>query len=82
MGCHEPCGPHEIFVGNTMREGGCLAALSAKGLWSIRLGGVAYDIDGKSLPDTYAPIFIHRDESERHNAIMMDRAFGPYWRRA
>jgi hypothetical protein len=79
MAHHEPCGPHEIFVGNTQRENGNLRFLTH--LKTARLGGVAYCIEGKRLPATYAPLFIARSEEAAYDATMMARAFGPNWRR-
>lgn len=76
----EPCGPQEIFLGNTRRKNGSLDYLSPK-LRTVRLGEIAYDIDGKRLPNEYAPIFIHRSEEATYDAIMMERTFGPNWRR-
>lgn len=73
--------PHEIFVGNTLRDGPRFRWLVDKGLKTARLGDVALDIDGKPLPHIYAPIFIDRGESDKHNAITMEQAFGPHWRR-
>lgn len=81
MSRHEPCAPHEIFVGNTRREGGSFPYLASK-LRSVRLGSLAYCIEGKALPSEYAPIFIHRNEMDAHHAAMMYRAFGENWRRA
>lgn len=80
---HDGCDPHEIFVGNTRRDGDMIQYLKSKGLRTIRLGMVAYDIDGNQLKDIegYAPVFINRSESDLHNAAMMERTFGPNWRR-
>jgi len=68
-------------VGNTRRDGDHPSFLRGKGLKTVRIGLVAYDIEGKPLPDYYAPIFIDKAESENHNSIMMERTFGPNWRR-
>ena len=73
--------PHEIFVGNTLRDGDHFKFLVGKGLNTIRQGAVALDIEGKPLPFDYAPAFINRSEADRHNEIMMQRTFGPNWRR-
>lgn len=83
MARHEPCGPHEIFVGNTRRTGEHFKFLVGKGLTTLRQGEVAYDIHGRPLsPDEgYAPVFLHKAEADHHNAIMMERTFGPNWRR-
>ena len=83
MAHHEPCGPHEIFVGNTLRDGESCRILVSKGMRTARLGKTAYDIDGKPLRECegYAPLFIHRSESDLHDSIMMERTFGPHWRR-
>jgi len=80
---HDGCAPHEIFVGNTRRSGGHVAFLIGKGIKTLRLGKTAYDINGNALSDAegFAPVFIHRSESDLHNAIMMELTFGPHWRR-
>lgn len=70
MSHHEKCGPQEVFLGNQERARG-LGRYTEKGLRTIRLGDVAYDIEGKKLPDYYAPIFINRSEEGRYDAIMM-----------
>ena len=80
MARHEACGPQEIFLGNTRREDGSFGPL-AKTLKTVRLGNVAYCIEGKPLPTDYAPIFIHRSEETLYDAIMMGRTFGSNWRR-
>lgn len=79
MSQHEACGPHEIFVGNQQRAEG-LERFTSKGMKSARLGKLAMDIDGKPLPESYAPIFIARPEADLHNAVMMERMLGPNWR--
>jgi hypothetical protein len=79
-GHHEPCGPQEVFIGNTLRHGGSMTHLSPR-FKTARIGSTAYDIEGKPLPEQYAPIFIHRDEEQAHSDYMVERAFGPYWRR-
>lgn len=83
MSHHEACGPHEIFVGNTRRDGPHYKFLLTKGLKSLRLGSVAHDINGKPLSheEGYAPLFVHRNEADLHNSIMMELTFGPNWRR-
>lgn len=80
MSHHEACGPHEIFVGNQERAEG-LERFASKGMRTVRLGAEALDIEGKSLPDSYAPIFISRSESDLHNDIMMTKLMGSDWRR-
>jgi hypothetical protein len=80
MSHHEKCGPQEVFLGNTERVNG-LGRYTEKGLTTIRLGELAYDIEGKKLSEHYAPIFIHRSEEGRYDEIMMGRAFGANWRR-
>ena len=79
-GHHEKCSPQEVFLGNREREKG-VGEYKDKGMKTIRLGGQAYDIYGKPLPDTFAPIFIHRSEEGAYNAVMMEKTFGPNWRR-
>jgi hypothetical protein len=83
MAHHEPCGKDEIWVGNTITHGPHLEWLRSKGLKTLRLGEVAFDVYGKPLEERegYSPLFIHRIEAERHNEIMMERTFGPNWRR-
>ena len=80
MAHHERCGPQEIFVGNTDREGGSLERLESR-LRTVRLGEVAYCIEGKPLPPEFAPLFIHRSEEGLYDAVMMEMTFGPRWRR-
>lgn len=83
MGRHEKCGPQEIFLGNTRPTGDHYKWLQSKGLNTLRVGKVAHDIDGKAICSSkgYAPLFIHRNEADYYNAIMMERTFGPNWRR-
>lgn len=83
MGHHEPCGKDEIWVGNTRTHGPHFKWLQSKGLQTLRLGKVAYDVYGKPLDESegYSPLFIRRGEADLHNAIMMERTFGPNWRR-
>lgn len=73
---HEPCGKNEIWVGNTHRAEARIKFFSDKGLKTTRLGKQAFDIYGKPLPSNYLPIFIDRNESGHHNAIMMEATFG------
>ncbi|MEZ2132724.1 MULTISPECIES: hypothetical protein [unclassified Sinorhizobium] len=81
MNHHNECAANEIWVGNTHRGAERLDFFKSKGLTSVRLGKVAYDIDGKVLPGTYSPIIIQRAQADLHNDIMMTAAFGPNWRR-
>ena len=83
MARHEPCDKDEIWVGNTYTHGQHYEWLKSKGLKTLRLGKLAFDVYGKPLADTegYAPVFINRSEEQRHNEIMMERTFGPNWRR-
>lgn len=83
MGHHEPCGKDEIWVGNTLTQSDHIEWLQSKGLRTPRLGKIAYDVYGKPMEPSegYSPVFIHRSEAEQHNAIMMERTFGPNWRR-
>lgn len=83
MGHHEKCGPQEVFLGNTHPDGAHFKWLASKGLSTMRTGKVALDIDGKAICESRgcAPLFIHRAEADRYDAIMMERTFGPHWRR-
>lgn len=78
---HEPCGADELYLGNTLRDKNNLEFLKQKGMRTIRLGDVAYDLDGKVLSASYAPLFIKRSEEQLYDAIMMEKTFGPNWRR-
>lgn len=78
---HKECTPSEVFVGNTAREGDHFKWLQSKGLTSARLGKQAYAIDGMTLPEYYAPVIIDRGQADLHHAIMMEKTFGPNWRR-
>lgn len=82
-GHHEPCAPDEIWVGNTLASGKHFEWLKSKGLSTLRLGSIAFDIYGKPIADVegYSPVFIHRVEEQRYNEIMMEKTFGPNWRR-
>ncbi len=79
-GHHEPCGPQEVFLGNTEREGGSMTYLAGR-FGTVRLGNKAFDIEGKPLPKHYAPIFIHRSEEQAYSDYMMAKTSGPNWRR-
>lgn len=79
-GHHEKCGPQEVFLGNTQRVGGSMTYLSGR-FRTVRLGEIALDIEGRKLPETYAPIFIHRAEEQAYSDYMAERTFGPNWRR-
>lgn len=72
MSHHEKCGPHEVFVGNTQRDGGSMTYLKPS-IRSARLGDVAYDIEGKKLPRSYAPIFISRSDVSLYDILMSNR---------
>lgn len=78
---HNECAANEIWVGNTDRGQGRLEFYKSKGLTSVRLGKVAYCIEGKPLPSNYSPIIIQRAQADLHNDIMMTATFGPHWRR-
>lgn len=84
MAHHEPCDPQEVFLGNhhRSRDDERIKSLADKGLKTLRRGRQAYDIEGKVLPSDYVPLFLNRSEEPRYDAIMMERAFGPNWRRA
>ena len=72
MAHHEPCGPQEIFLGNTIRDGGSMTYLAGR-LKTVRLGKIAFCIEGKRLPSDYAPIFLHRSEEKLYDLIMIER---------
>lgn len=67
---HEPCGKDEIFVGNTDFTDH-LSAYREAGIPMIRLGQVAYDINGQVLPFTYRPIFVHRSQYALYDEFKM-----------
>lgn len=77
---HAEAQPDELWLGNTERDSQHFQSLRAAGLASLRQGKVAYCIEGKPLPNTYAPLFIKKAEQPRHEDIMMTKAFGPHWR--
>lgn len=83
MAHHEICSKDEIFVGNTPTLGSHYAWLKSKGLKTLRFGKVSFDIHGKPLAEAegYSPLFINRSEEHLYNEIMMERTFGPNWRR-
>ncbi len=72
MAYHEACNPQEVFLGNTTVEGGSMTYLAGR-LKTVRLGKVAYCIEGKRLPSDYAPVFLNRSESGLYDAIMIQR---------
>ena len=67
---HPEQGTDEIFVGN-----GVAVPASCADLKSIRLGEVAYDVEGKRLPPglLLRPIFVGRAELGEYDRIKMDR---------
>lgn len=79
MSHHEPCGPQEVYLGNTQRHNG-MDYLGGR-FKTARFGEKAFDLDGKLLPKNYAPLFIHRSEVQAYNDFMMARTFGPNWKR-
>ncbi|TAU37808.1 hypothetical protein ELI44_32955 (plasmid) [Rhizobium ruizarguesonis] len=78
---HPEALPGEIFVGNTDKGDGKLADLHSKGVRTARFAAVAYDIDGKPLPDIYRAIIINRSDSDAYDNVIMAAAFGADWRR-
>ncbi|WP_156122232.1 hypothetical protein [Aureimonas altamirensis] len=70
-------------MGNTLTHGPHYERLKSKGLQTLRLGEVAYDVHGKPLAKSegYSPLFINRSEADLHNEIMMELTFGQNWRR-
>lgn len=83
MAHHEHCDKDEIWVGNTLSTGENIQWLKEKGMKTLRLGNIAYDVFGKPLSEKegYSPLFINRSEENFHNELMMTRTFGPNWRR-
>lgn len=83
MAHHEKIAEDEVFLGNTQRDGDTWLWLKDKRFETLRLGEVAFDIDGERLPDSYnmAPLIINRREFDRYDDMMMERTFGPNWRR-
>lgn len=70
---HEPCAPHEKFVGN---QKGKEVRDELKRVEGIRVGAVAYDIHGNRLGDETGlfPLFIGRGAGEdTYDQIMMRR---------
>lgn len=72
MAHHERCAANEVFLGNTERVGGSMGYLSER-LRTVRLGQRALCIEGKQLPNIYAPLFICRSEQPAYDAIMLER---------
>lgn len=68
---------NEKWVGNT----GSAMPTRLSGFATARLGGIAYDIEGKRIPsEQMLPLFIGNAELERYNDVMMTETFGPHWR--
>lgn len=80
MSYHKEARPNELWVGNTRRDGDIIDRLRVIGIHSARLGDTAYCINGKPLPNDYAPLIISRAESATYNDYMMRRTFGSNWR--
>lgn len=79
---HKECSAKEVWVGNTSSQGDVIARLNAAGISSARLGNVAYDIEGKPIDRNYmAPLILARADEIRYHEYMMERTFGPNWRR-
>ena len=83
MDIHPEQGVDEVFVGNVETAKGI--RLELRPLKTVRLGNVAYYFDGKKIPvgeePRMRPMFVGRNEEQRYSDIMMDRTFGPAWRR-
>lgn len=75
---HKEAMEHEVFVGNFSSKGGetvCIPDFLSS-LKTARLGDQAYSIDGYPISqDEYRPLFVHKDEYEAYNRIMMKRTF-------
>lgn len=71
MSHYNGAGQSEIFLGNTLEA--MFPEDHLKGLKTVRLGDVAYDLDGKVLPDYYKPLFLDKSEAGEYDRIMMDR---------
>lgn len=78
---HPEASSDEIFVGNTDKGATKLSYLHAKGVKTARFARMAYDIDGKPLPDFYNAVIIKRSDSDAYDDVMMTAAHGPDWRR-
>lgn len=58
---------NEFFAGNTNNG----IPEDARHLPGIRLGEVAYDIDGKPLPNTWRPLFVPNAQADAYDRIRM-----------
>lgn len=68
----------EIFLGNFSSSKGIGDYL--RPLKTLRIGNIAYDINGVALDDCYLPLFINKSEAIEYDKIMMaelkkDRGF-------
>lgn len=70
MALHPEATAQEVFLGNVERLTGIPPYL--RRLYSIRLGVVAYGLDGKKVPG-YAPLIINRSELAECDRIQMAR---------
>ncbi len=76
MKIHPEQRPGEIFLGNARDQNEQRVEIPEYllELKSIRLGKIAYDIEGHPLASNYCrPLFIHHDDSARHEAIQKAR---------
>lgn len=80
MGHYQGAHTNEIWVGNCLRSRG-IDEVKSRGVTSARMGDVALDIYGKTLPSDYAPVFISRAQELVYDDYMMRKTFGPHWRR-
>jgi hypothetical protein len=71
MAHHEPCPADEQFLGNCYYHTNGIP-LHLKTLKTLRIGQVAYDLDGKEIPEM-RPLFIKRTEAFEYDHIMTRR---------
>jgi hypothetical protein len=70
MRTHPECHKNEVFIGNTDEP----IPPHLAGIRTLRLGTVAYDLDGKRLPKHYRPMLVDRgDDYEKYNSVMEAR---------
>jgi hypothetical protein len=74
MDCTPQLKQGEIFIGNHNVTGGLELPKYLSGLKTLRLGDLAYDLNGKPLPrNQYRPLFVHVSEMLDYDRIMVER---------
>ncbi len=78
MSHHEKTGDNQVFVGNTKDGDAGIEWLHSQGVASARLGDVAYDIDGRRIPNDLGcrPVFIESEDRANYHRVMMKKTFG------